>query len=89
MNQTMILQLARECLTVTMLVGGPILLTSLAMGLLISIFQAVTQINEYTLTFVPKIAAVAAVIALLFPYMLDKMLSFTRETMLLIPQMAR
>lgn len=89
MNQTVILQLARECLTVTMLVGGPILLTSLAMGLLISIFQAVTQINEYTLTFVPKIAAVAAVIALLFPYMLDKLLNFTRETMLMIPQMAR
>jgi flagellar biosynthetic protein FliQ len=59
------------------MIAGPILIATLLIGLAISIFQAVTQINEATLTFIPKIVVIAIVIILAGPWMLDVMTSYT------------
>ena len=71
MNQSDVLYLAKEALMTALMIGGPVLGVSLLVGLLVSIFQAMTQIQEQTLTFIPKILAIAAVMLLLGPWMLD------------------
>ena len=71
MSQNDVLYLAKEALTAALMIGGPILGASLLVGLLVSIFQAMTQIQEQTLTFIPKILAIALVLLLLGPWMLD------------------
>jgi flagellar biosynthesis protein FliQ len=68
----------QRALTTTLLVGGPIVLVSMVVGLVISIFQAATQINEATLTFVPKLLVVALVLMLLGPSMVSQLTDFTR-----------
>jgi len=77
MTEGFILNLAQGALTVALLLAGPILLASLVIGSLVSLFQAATQINEATLTFVPKIAAVAVIILFLGSWMSQQMLAFT------------
>lgn len=77
MSQNDVLFLAKEALGTALLVGGPILGISLIVGLIVSIFQAMTQIQEQTLTFVPKIFAIAAVMLLLGPWMLSVLTSYT------------
>ena len=59
------------------MIAGPILLATLVIGLIVSVFQALTQINEATLTFIPKILVIAIVIILAGPWMLDVMTSYT------------
>jgi flagellar biosynthetic protein FliQ len=68
----------QRALYTALLVGGPIVLVSMAVGLVISIFQAATQINEATLTFVPKLVVVALVLMLLGPAMVGQLTDFTR-----------
>lgn len=68
----------QRALYVTLMVGGPIVLVSMAVGLAISIFQAATQINEATLTFVPKLLLVAVVLMVLGPSMGSQLTDFTR-----------
>ena len=77
MTQSYILQLAQGALTTALLLAGPILLASLVIGSLVSLFQAATQINEATLTFVPKIAAVAVILLVLGSWMSQQLLAFT------------
>ncbi len=60
-----------------LLIGGPILITTLLVGLLVSTFQAMTQIQEQTLTFIPKLIAVGIVLVVLGPWMLQNLLGFT------------
>lgn len=69
--------MAKEAVGTVLLVGGPILGTSLLVGLLVSIFQAMTQIQEQTLTFIPKVVAVVAVLLLLGPWMLSVLTAYT------------
>jgi flagellar biosynthetic protein FliQ len=76
-SQSMVLYLAKEALGAVLLVGGPILGASLLVGLLVSIFQSMTQIQEQTLSFIPKIIAVVTVLLLLGPWMLSVMTAFT------------
>ncbi|MCA9771581.1 MAG: flagellar biosynthetic protein FliQ [Myxococcales bacterium] len=83
----MLLQIAKDTLLTALMVGGPLLGVTLAAGLLVSVFQTVTSINEATLTFVPKVAAAVLVVILLFPFMSDRLITFTRDLYLLIPQM--
>ena len=71
MSQNDVLYLAKEALTAALMIGGPILGASLLVGLLVSIFQAMTQIQEQTLTFIPHILDIALVLLLLGPWMLD------------------
>ncbi len=77
MNQNMVLYMAKEAVGAVVLVGGPILGVSLLVGLLVSIFQAMTQIQEQTLTFIPKVVAVVAVLLVLGPWMLSVLTAYT------------
>jgi flagellar biosynthetic protein FliQ len=76
MNQGMIIDMAREALLTVINVSGPLLLLALTIGLLVSIFQTVTSIQEPTLAFVPKILAVFLGLVIFGPWMLNKMLTF-------------
>ena len=71
-----------------LLVAAPVLLTVLVVGLVVSVFQAATQIHEATLSFVPKLIAAIAVFAIAGPWMLTTMVEFIRSTLLAIPQHA-
>lgn len=77
MDEAFVLNLAREALVTVLLVSGPILGLGLLVGLLVSIFQATTQIQEQTLTFIPKIVVVLISIIIFGPWMLRVMLDFT------------
>lgn len=87
MTPETVMGLAHQGMRVTLLLGAPLLLTALFTGLLISLFQAATQINEMTLSFIPKILAVFAVLVLTGPWMLQLIITFTRELFSNIPQM--
>lgn len=76
MTDQMVINIARDAFYYILLVSGPLLLVSLVVGLLISIFQAATTISEQTLTFVPKILAVFASIVLLLPFIIEKIKMF-------------
>lgn len=73
----MVLYMAKEAVGAVLLVGGPILGVSLLVGLMVSIFQAMTQIQEQTLTFIPKVIAVIAVLLVLGPWMLSVLTAYT------------
>ena len=87
MTPDLIVQLARRSFEATLLLAAPLLIFSLVVGLAISIFQAVTSINEATLSFVPKIVAVMVAMIIFFPWMMTYMCDFTREIFGLIAQM--
>jgi flagellar biosynthetic protein FliQ len=78
MNEGDVGAVLRETMLVTLKLGGPILLVALVIGMVMSLVQAVTQINEQTLAFVPKIAAVCAVLTLGGPFMLATLNDFAR-----------
>ncbi|MEE4356263.1 MAG: flagellar biosynthesis protein FliQ [Desulfococcaceae bacterium] len=74
-----------ECLKTAVLIAAPMLIAGLVMGVLISIFQAATQINEMTLVFIPKMIAVALALLLFFPWMLHTIMSYTENLLIQIP----
>lgn len=74
-------------MTVTMQISAPMLLVALAVGLVIALFQAATQINEMTLTFVPKLIAMAIVLMLAGPWMLQLLIDYTRSLIRSIPSL--
>ncbi|AGB19046.1 flagellar biosynthesis protein FliQ [Thermoanaerobacterium thermosaccharolyticum] len=82
MDPGVVLDIGREALMVTMIVSAPLLIVSLLIGLIISIFQATTQIQEQTLTFVPKILAIFASIILFGPWMLTTLINYTQKLIL-------
>ncbi len=77
MTPEFVVTLGREAVEMVLMLAAPMLLCALVVGLIISIFQAATQINEQTMTFVPKIVAVLVSLILFAPWMIQKMLSFT------------
>lgn len=79
MSAEMVLSIAEKAVYTTLMVCGPLLLLSLVVGLIVSIFQATTQIQEQTLAFVPKIIAVLVGLIFFGPWMLSMMLSYTHE----------
>ena len=87
MGQDVVVSLTTHALEVALLVALPILLVALTVGLVVSIFQAMTQIQEQTLSFIPKILVVAAVMALGGPWMLNTLLLYTQNLFLGIPQL--
>jgi flagellar biosynthesis protein FliQ len=72
-----------------LLLSAPVLLVAMVVGLIVSIFQATTSIQEQTLTFVPKIAAIMLILALLGGWMFGNLAQYTRDLFAMIPQMAR
>ena len=85
MSQDKVVSLIVDMMGVTMKVALPMLLVALVVGLLISILQAVTQIQEQTLSFIPKILATVVVMVVGGPWMLDQLLSYTRDLWMSIP----
>lgn len=83
--EAQLMALAIDTYKITLILSLPMLLVGLIVGLMISIFQATTQINEMTLTFVPKILAVIAVIIFTMPWMLNMLIDFTTRIFNMIP----
>ena len=81
MNQADLLDIAREALLVTLKLGAPVLVLALIAGLAISLLQALTQMQEMTLSFVPKILTILLSLFLFLPFMLATLSDFTRELM--------
>jgi flagellar biosynthesis protein FliQ len=77
MNELVIAQIGKEALKTALLVAGPALLVSLVVGLMISVFQVVTSLQDQTIAFVPKVIMVLLVVAISFPWMLQVMVRFT------------
>lgn len=89
MTPELVVQLARRSFEAVLLLSAPLLIFSLVVGLLISVFQAVTSINEATLAFAPKIIAVMVAMIIFFPWMMTYMSDFTREIYSFIATMRR
>jgi flagellar biosynthesis protein FliQ len=79
MNQDMILKLAKDTLQVTLMISGPMLVVSLVVGIVVSIAQVVTSIQDMTLSFVPRIIAVFVAFLITFPWIMNIMLAFTAQ----------
>ena len=79
MNQDVVVSLATDAMELGLKVALPLLLAGLVVGLLISVFQAITQIQEMTLTFIPKILALGLVLAIAGPWMLGELLTYTEN----------
>ena len=87
MTPQTILTLTQQAVWITALVSAPLLLTALVVGLLVSIFQAATQINEATLSFIPKLLAMFAALILAGPWMLAMLVDYVQRLFTSIPQM--
>jgi len=85
MNAQAVLTMGQEALLMLLMVSAPVLAAALIVGLLVSLFQAVTQINEATLAFVPKLLAVIAVFAIAGPWMLTMLVEYIRRVLEAIP----
>ena len=85
MNAQMVLTMGQEALLTLLMVSAPVLGVVLVVGLLVSLIQAITQINEATLTFIPKLIAAVAVFALAGPWMLSVLIEYIRRTIEAIP----
>ncbi|HEY1058325.1 MAG TPA: flagellar biosynthesis protein FliQ [Limnobacter sp.] len=85
MNSQTVLNLGQDALQVMLMVSGPLLIVALILGLLISILQAATQINEMTLSFIPKILGIFATMMLLGPWMLATLVDYTQRLISSIP----
>jgi len=85
MSPEYVIKLGQETLYLVLLVAGPMLIVALVVGFGVGIFQAVTQIHEMTLTFIPKILAVVAVVMFILPWIIRKMMDFTIELLRSIP----
>jgi flagellar biosynthetic protein FliQ len=87
MDQDTVINLASQAMSLAFKVAGPLLLGAMVVGLLVSIFQAVTQIQEQSLTLIPKIAAIAVIVVLLGPWMLNQLVLYTTNLYSSIPSM--
>jgi len=89
MTPEFIVNFTMEALTVAMLLSAPMLAFGLAAGLIVGIFQAVTQIHEMTLTFIPKIIAVIVALLIFFPWMLELFVDYTTDLFVHMPEYIR
>jgi flagellar biosynthetic protein FliQ len=85
MNQGTVTHLAVQAMTVALMVSAPFLLAGLAVGLIVSIIQAATSIQEQTLSFIPKVLVTGVVIAVGGPWMMDQLVSYTQQLFQSIP----
>lgn len=87
MTPESVMTIGRQAMEVTLMVAAPMLLTALAVGLIVSIFQAATQINEMTLSFIPKLVGIFAAMIIAGPWMLSVMVDYMRQMFSSIPSM--
>jgi flagellar biosynthesis protein FliQ len=85
MTPEMVMTIGQRALEITLMLAAPLLLTALVTGLLVGAFQAATQINEMTLSFIPKLLALALALVLAGPWMLKVLVGYTRELIASIP----
>jgi flagellar biosynthetic protein FliQ len=85
MSPEFVVQIAKEAIEITLYLSLPIMGVGLLVGLIVSLFQAVTQIHEMTLTFVPKIIAVLVSLLFLLPWMMQKMIFYTEQLLTQLP----
>ena len=85
MSPETVLTIGAQALQLVLMLAAPLLLTALAVGVLIGVFQAATQINEQTLSFIPKLASCAAVIVIAGPWMLGLLVEYTKRLFESIP----
>ena len=86
MSPEVVMNIGRQAIEMTLILSGPLLLAALVIGLIISIFQAATQINEQTLSFIPKLMGIFIMLILAGPWMLQMMVDFIRRLFESIPQ---
>jgi flagellar biosynthetic protein FliQ len=89
MNEDFVLTLGTEALRTTIMLAAPLLLVAMVVGIVVSLIQAVTQINEATLTFIPKIAAIAIVIVVAGPWMIETLTHYTTDLITRFPDFVR
>jgi flagellar biosynthetic protein FliQ len=87
MTPESVMTMGRNAMEVTLMVSAPLLLVALIIGLVVSIFQAATQINEATLSFIPKLVGIFLALVVAGPWMLSVMLDYMRQIFTGIPQM--
>ena len=85
MDESTVLDVGNDALYLIMYLAAPLLIAALVVGLLVSVLQAATQIQEQTLSFIPKLVAMAAALILMGPWMLQLWISFTQELFMSIP----
>jgi flagellar biosynthetic protein FliQ len=89
MNELFALEIGRNALMMIVMLSAPMMAAALVVGLLISVFQALTQINEQTMTFVPKILAVFAALVVTGPWLLNSLVNYTASMFTMLPSMVR
>lgn len=89
MTEDVVLSLGRDAIWTTVLLSAPLLLSALVVGLVVSIIQAVTQINEATLTFIPKMLTIVVMMVILAPWMTQMITSYTTELFTSLPNYVR
>ena len=89
MTDSTVIDIAVQTMMITAKLAAPILVVSLAIGVAVSLLQSVTQVQEYTLTFVPKLAGIALVIVLAGSWMLHQLIAFTQDLFERVPQLIR
>jgi len=89
MTELFALEIGRNALMMTVMLAAPVMGAALVVGLLVSVFQALTQINEQTLTFVPKILAVFAALLVAGPWLMSSLVSYTANLFAMLPAMVR
>jgi flagellar biosynthetic protein FliQ len=88
MDHQLVVDMARNAITLALMVAAPMLTVALASGLTVSVVQAVTQVQEQTLAFVPKLLAVAAAFLIALPWILQTLVKYTSEIIRMIPSLA-
>jgi flagellar biosynthetic protein FliQ len=89
MENEFAIEVINQAIKVTLMLSAPMLIGALLVGVLVSIFQAVTQINEQTLSFIPKILVIIATLVIFSPWMMETMVTYTRDLFLSIPELIR
>jgi len=87
MTPESVMGIGQHALVVTLMIAAPLLLTALAVGLLVGVLQAATQINEMTLSFIPKLLALAVVLVIAGPWMLRTLIDYTRHLIESLPSL--
>lgn len=89
MENEFVIEVVNQAIKVTLMLAAPMLIGALVVGILVSIFQAVTQINEQTLSFIPKILVIVATLVIFSPWMMETMVSYTQDLFTSIPELIR
>ncbi len=89
MTPEFVVGFAKQAIELTLLISMPLLLVGLGVGLIVSIFQAATQIQEMTLSFIPKIVSMFVALLFAFPWIMERMITYTRDIFLNIPNYIR